>query len=139
MGVKKNSKNHISRQGLRLSKQSAGAEVENQGTAEQEPLLELRERIWQTVAMIPKGKIATYGQIARLCGFPAHSRYVGKTLSNLPKDTRLPWYRVVNAARKISQRGGGELRQRKLMEADGITFVGERVARAHLWATSDER
>ena len=87
--------------------------------------------------MIPQGHIATYGQIARLCGFPAHSRYVGKTLSNLPKDTRLPWFRVVNAARKISQRGGGEVRQRKLMEADGITFIGERVARAHLWETSE--
>ena len=98
---------------------------------------EMRERIWQTVALIPKGNVASYGQIAKLIGFPAHSRYVGRTLGNLPKRTKLPWYRVVNASLRISQRGGGEQRQRSLLEKEGITFIGERVAKHHRWDAGD--
>ena len=47
-------------------------------------------RVWQVVAMIPRGKIATYGQVAALAGMPAHARLVGRTLANLPAGTRLP-------------------------------------------------
>ena len=96
---------------------------------------DLKERIWQVVAMIPKGHVATYGQIARLIGAPRHSRYVGTTLRQLPKGSKLPWYRVVNSSLRISTRGGGEVRQRKLLEAEGIEFVGERIARQHHWDT----
>ena len=52
---------------------------------------ELTQAVWQLVAQIPKGRIATYGQIARLAGYPSHARFVGRTLSNLPKGTKLPW------------------------------------------------
>lgn len=138
MGVKKNSRNHIKRAKLRLSNESEGADKENQGATEDASKhQELKQRIWQTVALIPPGKVASYGQIARLCGYPAHSRFVGATLRNLPKGSTLPWFRVVNASRRISLRGGGEARQRKLMEQDGITFIGERVAKAHLWDAGD--
>ena len=92
-----------------------------------------RERVWQIVAMIPRGYVASYGQIARLAGMPSHARFVGTTLRNLPADTRLPWHRVVNAALRISQRGGGEARQRRLLEAEDVTFIGDRVLRAHHW------
>lgn len=91
--------------------------------------------VWQVVAMIPKGKVASYGQIARLIGFPRHSRYVGSTLRDLPKGSKLPWYRVVNAQLRISQRGGGEQRQRRLLEREGVEFVGDRVARSQRWET----
>ena len=92
-----------------------------------------RERVWQVVAMIPKGKVATYGQIAALIGLPSHARFVGHTLRHLPADTKLPWFRVVNASLRISLRGGGEARQRRLLEAENITFVGARIAKAHRW------
>ena len=91
--------------------------------------------VWQVVAMIPKGKVASYGQIARLIGFPRHSRYVGSTLRDLPKGSKLPWYRVVNAQLRISQRGGEEQRQRRLLEREGVEFVGDRVARSQRWET----
>ncbi len=94
---------------------------------------ELRQLIWQVVAMIPEGKVATYGQIARLIGFPRHSRMVGTTLRRLPSDTRLPWFRVVNASLRISQRGGGEARQRALLEAENVTFIGNRIPAAYRW------
>ena len=96
----------------------------------------LRELVWQVVAMIPPGKVASYGQIAKLTGFPNHSRYVGTTLRNLPKGSKLPWFRVVNAHLRISQRGGGEQRQRRLLELDGVEFIGERIAKQHRWETS---
>ena len=83
--------------------------------------------------MIPEGQVATYGQIARLIGAPKHSRYVGTTLARLPKGTRLPWHRVINSQMRISVRGGSESRQRKLLQAEGIEFVGDRVAKTQLW------
>ena len=93
------------------------------------------ERVWQVVAAIPRGHIATYGQVARLAGMPSHARYVGRTLSRLPAGSRLPWHRVVNAGRQISRRGDpdGESEQRRRLEQEGITFVGPRIAKAHLW------
>jgi methylated-DNA-protein-cysteine methyltransferase-like protein len=88
--------------------------------------------------MIPKGKVASYGQIAALIGLPSHARYVGATLSNLPTDTKLPWFRVVNSSMRISLRGGGEQRQRRLLEAEEVTFIGARIARAHRWEAGTE-
>lgn len=109
---------------------SGGVQGENQGDVP-----DLRQLIWQAVALIPKGQVATYGQIATLVGFPKHSRYVGSTLRNLPKNTKLPWFRVVNSQLKISQRGGGEARQRRLLEKDGVEFVGDKVAKSQHWQT----
>ena len=81
-------------------------------------LLGFRERVWQLVAAIPRGHVATYGQIATLAGSPQQSRLVGRILSRLPTDTRLPWYRVINAHGKISN--PNPVRQRQLLEQDGI-------------------
>ena len=62
----------------------------------------LNESIWQIVAAIPQGSVATYGQIARMAGLPTYARYVGTTLKKLPNDSRLPWHRVVNGKGQIS-------------------------------------
>lgn len=93
------------------------------------------ERIWQVVALIPRGKVATYGQIAALAGMPRHARLVGRTLSLLPDDTRLPWHRVINASGRISLRRGstGHETQHQRLLAEGVEFVGERVSRACRW------
>ena len=92
-----------------------------------------QERIWQVVALIPHGRVATYGQVAALAGMPRHARLVGRTLRELPKDSRLPWHRVVNVSLRISQRGTGEARQRRRLEAEGVEFIGERIARKYHW------
>jgi len=96
---------------------------------------ELVERIWQVVALIPRGRVATYGQVAALAGMPRHARLVGRTLRDLPDGTRLPWHRVVNATLRISQRRGsdGHTEQRRRLEAEGISFVGERIPRQFRW------
>jgi methylated-DNA-protein-cysteine methyltransferase related protein len=86
------------------------------------------------VRRIPKGRVATYGQIASLAGLAGHARQVGYALHALPDGTIVPWHRVVNAAGGISTRAmqGGELVQRLLLEKEGIRLDGKgRVPLAH--------
>ena len=79
------------------------------------------------VRRIPKGRIATYGQVASLAGLAGHARQVGYALHALPNGTVVPWHRVVNAAGRISTRAtpGGELVQQLLLEREGIRLDGK--------------
>ena len=61
-----------------------------------------QEKIWQVVHQIPRGKVASYGQVARLAELPGYARYVGYVMKNLPAGTKLPWHRVVNSQGRIS-------------------------------------
>lgn len=94
-----------------------------------------KERIWQVVSMIPRGKVASYGQVAALAGLQAHARYVGALMARLPHGTRLPWHRVVNAGLRIAARGDphGEAEQRRRLEAEGVSLIGGRVAAGCRW------
>jgi len=111
---------------------SGGLRAQKQATCVT-PEVSPQQRIWSIVAMVPKGKVASYGQIAALAGMPRHARLVGRTLRELPENSKLPWHRIVNAALKISLRSGGTSQQRKLLEAEGVEFVGEKVADTHRW------
>lgn len=90
----------------------------------------LKELIWQVVATIPRGRVATYGQIARLCGYPSHARYVGTTLKNLPRGTTLPWYRVLRSNGELGFPVGSApyKRQRALLAREGVQFKEHKVA-----------
>ena len=90
-----------------------------------EPSVNLRERIWQVIAAIPRGTVATYGQVAELAGLPGGARQVGQTLSRLPAGTKLPWHRVINAAGRISI--ADPVRQQALLESEGVVFQDGRV------------
>lgn len=93
-----------------------------------------KERIWTIVAAIPKGKVATYGQIAGLAGLPRHARLVGRTLSQLPSGSKLPWHRVINSQGRITN--PNPARQRERLEAEGITLVGGKVRlKDYQWQT----
>jgi methylated-DNA-protein-cysteine methyltransferase-like protein len=77
------------------------------------------------IRRIPRGRVATYGDIARLAGLPRHPRLVGYALHAAPPGARLPWHRVINAQGRISLgRGvlGGDLTQRFRLEAEGVFF-----------------
>lgn len=92
------------------------------------------ERIWQVVALIPRGKVATYGQVAELAGLGRGARLVGRTLSNLPTGSRLPWHRVINARGEISLRATGKRTQKERLEAEGVAFLRGRVdLKTHRW------
>ncbi|HUQ19740.1 MAG TPA: methylated-DNA--[protein]-cysteine S-methyltransferase [Gemmatimonadaceae bacterium] len=82
----------------------------------------LHQRIHAVVSRIPRGRVATYGQIARLAGLPRQPRLVGYALHALPAGTRVPWQRVINAQGAISTRKGGVTPQRRLLEDEGIQF-----------------
>ena len=83
------------------------------------PSESLHARILRVVSRIPKGRVATYGQIARLAGLPRQARLVGYALHALPARTRIPWQRVVNAQGGISTPHD---RQRMLLEREGVRF-----------------
>lgn len=105
----------------------------NTAQARSGALQKFRERVWQLVATIPSGRVATYGQIATLAGAPQQSRLVGRILSRLPTDTRLPWYRVINAQGKISNPNLN--RQQQLLVQDGIEVTSQRVRlRTYQWS-----
>lgn len=95
------------------------------------------ERIYAVVRRIPRGRVATYGQVARLARLPGHARQVGYAMHALPAGTRIPWHRVVNAEGRVSRRRvpGAELTQRMLLEREGVRFgPGGRIPLAkHGW------
>ena len=86
-------------------------------------------RIYDAVKKIPKGKVATYGQVAALAGNPKMSRAVGNALHKNPDPAGIPCYRVVNAKGELSVEFafGGPGAQQKMLEADGIEVVDGKV------------
>ena len=87
--------------------------------------MSFRDQVYQVVEQIPKGKVATYGQIAYLCGKPQAARAVGNALHINPFGENVPCHRVVNSKGKLSGAFsfGAENRQRKLLEAEGVGFL----------------
>jgi methylated-DNA-protein-cysteine methyltransferase-like protein len=84
-------------------------------------------RIYAVVSRIPKGRVATYGQVAALAGLPRQARLVGYSMHALPAASDVPWHRVVNAAGKISIRADGlghDDLQAQLLRREGVRFVG---------------
>ena len=79
---------------------------------------------YRVVERIPSGRVATYGQVAALAGFPGNAREVGYALAALPEATGLPWQRVINARGEVSLRRepGRDGFQRHLLEEEGVSF-----------------
>lgn len=91
---------------------------------------ELQRQILEVVALIPFGKVATYGQIAQLAGLPKHARLVGTVLKNLDEGSHLPWYRVINSQGKVSTinlNEQGENRQLKLLKNEGVLLENHKI------------
>ena len=81
------------------------------------------QRIYAAVRRIPKGRVATYGQVAQVAGLPGHARQVGYALAALSGATAVPWQRVVNASGSISLRSStGGTTQRIQLAREGVTF-----------------
>lgn len=81
-------------------------------------------RIYAVVRRIPRGRVASYGQVATLAGLPGRARQVGYAMYALPRGTDVPWQRVINARGMVSRRGiaGADLSQRILLEREGVRF-----------------
>ena len=85
------------------------------------------EKIYEVVKSIPKGKVATYGQVALLAGNPRWARVVGYALHVNPEPGIIPCHRVVNREGKVAPgfAFGGEGVQRQLLESEGIVFESD--------------
>ncbi len=94
------------------------------------------------LAAIPAGKVVSYGELAALAGLGRAARWVGRTLSQLPDDTRLPWHRVLGAGGRLSLAAGtpsGE-EQRARLRAEGLTLHNDRVdMRRHGWRPEEAK
>ncbi len=91
--------------------------------------MSLSENIYNAVRKIPYGKVATYGQIAVMCGNPYYARAVGNALHNNPEPDTIPCYRVVNSKGELTKSFafGGIHIQAQLLEAEGIEVNEGRV------------
>jgi methylated-DNA-protein-cysteine methyltransferase-like protein len=84
-------------------------------------------RIHAVVRRIPRGRVATYGQVAELVGLPGGARQVGYALHALGAGTEVPWQRVINARGRVSPRSvpGCDAVQRGLLEREGVVFQAD--------------
>lgn len=94
-----------------------------------QPAPDKREPVYQAIAAIPEGRVATYGQIAILAGMPGAARYVGFCLRGLPKGSKLPWHRVIGAGGHIAFPAGSDafLLQAKKLCKEGVDCNNGRI------------
>jgi methylated-DNA-protein-cysteine methyltransferase related protein len=80
--------------------------------------------IYSIIRRIPRGRVATYGQIAELAGLEGHARQVGYALHSLPGASGIPWHRVVNSFGEVSRRSDSDSDelQVELLRAEGVVF-----------------
>ncbi|MCU0528995.1 MAG: methylated-DNA--[protein]-cysteine S-methyltransferase [Cyanobium sp. Prado107] len=100
------------------------------------------QRVYAAVALVPRGRLATYGQIAELIGAYGCARQVGWALRRLALPSPVPWHRVVNAQGRISftpSREGSDWIQRQLLLEEGIAVdeAGRLPLRRYLWVPPD--
>jgi len=88
---------------------------------------DLKPALYLAIHKVPKGRVSTYGAIARLAGHPNGARWAGRVLSQLPEDSALPWYRIINSQGKISLPGTRGATQRELLEREGVTFENDKI------------
>lgn len=91
---------------------------------------ELHRQILEMIALIPYGKVATYGQIAKLAGLPKHARLVGYVLKHLDVESQIPWFRVINSQGKLSVtriNEFGQNIQQNLLEREGVYLLNHKV------------
>jgi methylated-DNA-protein-cysteine methyltransferase-like protein len=86
--------------------------------------LPLAVAIVEAIRRVPRGRVSTYGAIAKAAGYPRCSRHVGRVLRQVGG---LPWQRILGSGGRISLRGEYALEQRFLLEAEGVRFKGRRV------------
>ncbi|EGM69828.1 MGMT family protein [Shewanella sp. HN-41] len=90
-------------------------------TAQAVPLSPMA-KIWHIVAMIPQGRISSYGKVADLAGLPGRARYVSKALKSAPEHLSLPWHRVLNSQGQISfeKNSAAFQEQMELLRIEGV-------------------
>jgi len=86
--------------------------------------LSMTQAIEAAIRLVPRGKVSTYGAIARAAGFPGGARQVARTLH---RSFGLPWQRILGAGGEIKLRGDSAIEQRLRLESEGVVFRGRHV------------
>ncbi len=84
----------------------------------------LERALASVIRQVPRGRVSTYGAIAKAAGYPRCSRHVARVLNLLPG---LPWQRILGSGGRISLSGEAAMEQRFLLEAEGVRFRGRKV------------
>jgi len=108
---------------------SAKSRSKRAARADENPAI---QAIWDVVSVIPRGKVSTYGAVARAAGLPGRARLAGLALKMLPQDLNLPWHRVLGAGgRIVFPSTSPQFReQARRLRAEGVVVKDGRVARA---------
>ncbi|MEQ1352825.1 MAG: methylated-DNA--[protein]-cysteine S-methyltransferase [Candidatus Acidiferrum sp.] len=90
--------------------------------------------VYRLVRQIPRGRVLTYGSLAKAIRLPGGARSAGRAMAATPAGTGIPWHRVVGERGKILIRGPHAMLQKKLLESEGVVMVESRVKLdAHAW------
>lgn len=93
--------------------------------------------VYRLVQRIPRGKVLTYGGLAKALRLPGGARTAGRAMAATPSGKGIPWHRVIGDRGEILIRGPHALLQRKLLESEGVALVEFRVnLKEHLWKPS---
>lgn len=90
---------------------------------------ESMQAIWNVIALIPRGRVSSYGDVARAAGLPGRARLAGKALRVVPEEMNLPWHRVMGAGgRIVFPKGSRHFReQARLLRSEGVAVKDGRV------------
>jgi methylated-DNA-protein-cysteine methyltransferase-like protein len=88
-----------------------------------------KEAIYLALAQIPKGKVITYGNLAKLAGMPNGARLAGRLMCELPEGSKLPWHRVINSQGKLSLPVGSDSYREQIrrLEKDGVVIINGKI------------
>lgn len=97
-------------------------------------------RVYELVLRIPRGRVITYGQLARALRLPGGARTAGRAMAACPSGRGIPWHRVLGAGGRILIREPYASLQRKLLATEGVRFIERRVdIRRHAWKQIGQR
>jgi methylated-DNA-[protein]-cysteine S-methyltransferase len=94
---------------------------------------EFERAVMLTVAEIPRGRVATYGEVARAIGKEKAARAVGNALAKNPYPIVIPCHRVVKSDLSLGGYSGGVEKKRRLLEEEGVKFVKDKVSPGHVF------
>mgnify|MGYP001945285540 CR=1 FL=1 len=86
---------------------------------------EFAQAVYAWLMAVPAGQVTTYGQLARLAGYPRHARFVGRLMAQLPSGSQLPWWRVVRSDGALA--GPQAALQRERLKAEGVLITARGV------------
>jgi methylated-DNA-protein-cysteine methyltransferase-like protein len=90
--------------------------------------------VYKLVQQIPRGRVLTYGALAKALRLPGGARTAGRAISGTPSGRGIPWHRVIGANGRILIRGPHAMLQKRLLESEGVEVIEMRVKiDAHLW------